>query len=173
MTSDNKRTANQRNSLCSTGPRTPDGKAASRLNALKHGLTAAQVLLPDEDANDYQQFMKAMKQQLQPNGVLEQELSEAIAMKLWRLRRVLRMEAETLRYQLRSALQYSLDSGDPLGRAFLSDCQSPESMLKLSRYETSLQSQLLGLLREFRELREITQLSGFVSHGETAVGITS
>ena len=72
MTSDNKRTANQRNSLCSTGPRTPDGKAASRLNALKHGLTAAQVLLPDEDANDYQQFMKAMKQQLQPNGVLEQ-----------------------------------------------------------------------------------------------------
>ena len=38
MTSPKKAEANRRNALNSTGPRTPEGKAAVRLNALKHGL---------------------------------------------------------------------------------------------------------------------------------------
>ncbi|MFI5381076.1 MAG: hypothetical protein ACHRHE_17400, partial [Tepidisphaerales bacterium] len=41
--------ANRRNALKSTGPRTPEGKAKSALNALKHGLTAQSPLLPTED----------------------------------------------------------------------------------------------------------------------------
>ena len=35
MTSDKKAKANRRNALMSTGPRTPEGKDAVRLNALK------------------------------------------------------------------------------------------------------------------------------------------
>ncbi len=33
----------------STGPKTPQGKAAARQNALRHGLLAAQMLVPGED----------------------------------------------------------------------------------------------------------------------------
>ena len=73
------------------------------------------------------------------------------------------MEAEILRHQTRNILQFGLDHDDPLGRAFLSDCQSPEAMVKLSRYETALQAQLMSCLREFREVRAHSGAGGFVS----------
>ena len=48
MVSDARLAANRRNAALSTGPKTEDGKAASRRNALKHGLTA--TLVPIDDA---------------------------------------------------------------------------------------------------------------------------
>jgi len=46
MTSDKKAQANRRNPLKSTGPKTPEGKAGVRLNALRHGLLSKESLLP-------------------------------------------------------------------------------------------------------------------------------
>jgi hypothetical protein len=45
--------ANQNNALRSTGPRSLAGKARSRLNAVKHGLTATHSLLPGEDPKEF------------------------------------------------------------------------------------------------------------------------
>jgi hypothetical protein len=42
--------ANRRNSLKSCGPRTQAGKDRSKLNAVKHGMRAATLVLLDEDA---------------------------------------------------------------------------------------------------------------------------
>ncbi len=47
MVSDARRAANRRNASKSTGPKTDDGKAASRRNALKHGLTS--LVVSNED----------------------------------------------------------------------------------------------------------------------------
>ena len=49
MATNNQITANRRNARKSTGPRKTAGKARSGGNALKHGLTATQVVLFDED----------------------------------------------------------------------------------------------------------------------------
>ena len=49
MTSDKQARANRQNALKSTGPKTPEGKDAVRLNALKHGLRSEEILLPGED----------------------------------------------------------------------------------------------------------------------------
>lgn len=51
MISDARLAANRRNARHSTGPRTAEGKATSRLNAARHGLDAASPVIPrlDED----------------------------------------------------------------------------------------------------------------------------
>ena len=48
--------ANRRNALRSTGPRTDEGRAKCRLNAVKHGLAAQALLLPGEDAETLRDF---------------------------------------------------------------------------------------------------------------------
>ena len=40
--------ANRANAQKSTGPRTPEGKSKSRLNAFRHGITAQVIVMPPE-----------------------------------------------------------------------------------------------------------------------------
>ena len=49
MASEKQGRANRQNTQKSTGPKTPQGKAAVRLNAAKHGLLSKEALLPGED----------------------------------------------------------------------------------------------------------------------------
>src|SRR5215204_2765127 len=93
MTSDKKTEANRRNALKSTGPNTPEGKAAVRLNALKHGLLSRETLLPGEDEEALRELGERLREELQPVGVLENLLVERIIASYWRLRRLGRVEA--------------------------------------------------------------------------------
>jgi hypothetical protein len=76
MASQAKIEANRRNAQKSTGPKTAEGKDKVRLNALKHGLTAATVVLPHEDAEAYQERKEAWTRELNPPGELGRYLAE-------------------------------------------------------------------------------------------------
>jgi len=93
MTSDKKVEANRRNALKSTGPKTPEGKDAVRLNALKHGLLSQEVLLPGEDEATLRELGERLRAELQPVGELENLLVDRIIAAHWRLRRLGRVEA--------------------------------------------------------------------------------
>ena len=55
MTSQKQIEANLANAQLSTGPRTNRGKARSKMNAVKHALTAAQgVLIEGEDPEEFE-----------------------------------------------------------------------------------------------------------------------
>ena len=81
------------NALKSTGPKTPEGKAAVRLNALKHGLLSQEILLPGEDEEALRELGERLRDELQPAGELENLLVDRIIASYWRLRRLGRVEA--------------------------------------------------------------------------------
>jgi hypothetical protein len=54
VTSKRQTATNQANACHSTGPRTPGGKFAVRLNAFRHGFLARDVVLPGEDADAFE-----------------------------------------------------------------------------------------------------------------------
>jgi hypothetical protein len=66
--------ANRRNARKSTGPRTPEGKAAMRLNALRHGLCARTVVLPGENEEEFHQLCADLESAWQPQDRTEQIL---------------------------------------------------------------------------------------------------
>jgi hypothetical protein len=79
MTSAKKAQANRQNALKSTGPKTPEGKAAVRLNAVRHGLLSREVLLPSEDDIAFTELNERLGDELQPVGEMESLLVDRFA----------------------------------------------------------------------------------------------
>jgi hypothetical protein len=74
--------ANRANSLPSTGPKSPLGKARSSMNACKHGLTAQTVVIEDEDPAQFVSLRNAL------DSLMERELVKRLAGIIWRIRRI-------------------------------------------------------------------------------------
>jgi hypothetical protein len=84
---------NRRNAKRSTGPRTPMGKERSSRNALRHGLLARESVLPDEDGEEFDALAPGIRQNLRPQGELEELLCQRVILTAWRLIRAARIEA--------------------------------------------------------------------------------
>ncbi len=99
MTTQKQIEANRRNSRRSTGPTTRTGKAESKMNAMKHGLLAADLVVRDEDPVEFAGVLENLVDELQPRGPLEAQLVERVAACMWRLRRLYRVEAGIYTYE--------------------------------------------------------------------------
>jgi hypothetical protein len=88
--------ANRANAKRSTGPKTDEGKARSRLNAWKHGLTAEDIVIYHEDPRAFEPLRAELWEQLAPCAGLESMLVERLASLEWRLRRIPVLEAAAL-----------------------------------------------------------------------------
>src|SRR6266699_2394189 len=92
--------ANQQNARRSTGPRTLEGKARVRHNALKHGLLAKEVIVPLGDEHEkraeFELLVDDLWQHYAPVGPIETMLVDRIAVAHWRLRRAIRAEVGEL-----------------------------------------------------------------------------
>jgi hypothetical protein len=94
MTTARQAGANRRNAQRSTGPTTAAGRSASSKNALKHGLTARDVTVDEAEAKRFTAFRDDLVADLAPEGALEEQLVQEIAICSWRLRRVYRLEVD-------------------------------------------------------------------------------
>jgi hypothetical protein len=71
--------ASRRNGARSRGPKTPEGKARSAQNALKHGLRAQKhIVPPSEDAAEFEALEAALIEELAPEGALQSVLAQQI-----------------------------------------------------------------------------------------------
>ena len=151
--------ANRANAQQSTGPKTPEGKAASSLNALKHGLTAKHAILHFEEAKLFNQTLQAFLDQLQPVGPVETLLVQQIVMASWRLTRLRDMETGLFEMRLSGEKRTqdekysSLTSAHRLAHAFYRDCTNRDAFTTLARYETRVERAFYRALHELQRLQ--------------------
>jgi len=82
--------ANRENALKSTGPKSDKGKAVAKMNSMKYGLLAREVVIAEGSAKESRQeftaLLNTLRQDLSPVSFIEEMLVERIAVCHWRLR---------------------------------------------------------------------------------------
>jgi hypothetical protein len=64
MTSPKQLEANRTNAKHSSGPKSTNGKARSSRNALKHGLVSSEIVIWDEDADQFELLRAGLESSL-------------------------------------------------------------------------------------------------------------
>ena len=142
--------ANRLNALKSTGPRSVEGKAATRFNALKHGIDAGSLLVPGEDSAEFEELRAAYYEQFQPCGPVETALLDTIVRCDWNQRRYARIEAEVIR-TLVAAMEPSDSS---IGAAFHQDAAGANALQKLFRRQQAAQRDWRQAIAELHRLQD-------------------
>ena len=164
MATRKQRAANRRNAQLSTGPITPEGKAAVRLNALKHGLTAEDAVIFGEDEEAFNDLRDSFLDHLQPVGPLEAALVRQIITAQWRLARCRKLETGFFELGLidhkeNLEVDYNgLTNKDKLAHVFRRDaCPTPSVLGTLSRYEVRIERAFYRALHELQRLQAARQ----------------
>jgi len=141
--------ASRRNGAKSRGPKTPEGKARSAQNALKHGLCAQKcIVLPGERATAFAALEAALMEELAPEGALQTVLAQRVVAASWRLARAERLEAELFAREMHGPCG---DRG--LGLALIRDCNGARAFDTLLRYRGGTLAELWRALRTLKALQ--------------------
>src|ERR1035438_1906055 len=119
--------ANRANAQMSTGPRSAEGKSASRFNALKHGIDAASIVIPSEDPADYDALAADYLSDFRPQSPSESFHVQTMLRADWQKRRLLRVEADLSRTLLAES------PGAALAAALLSDSPAAKLLARVQR----------------------------------------
>ena len=113
--------SNRRNAQKSTGPRSAEGKAASRFNALKTGIHAKSHVIPGEDPDDLDRLVAEYFDLHRPANATERFLVESLIHAEWQLQRLHRAKAQLWDNHFagaRNSRAYPLNENAPLGDVF-------------------------------------------------------
>lgn len=137
--------ANRGNAQRSTGPKTDAGKDRSKRNAVKHGLTAKEVLITAGDGKEirreFDQLLAGFRDYFHPVGLPQELLVDEIAICFWKKKRAHRFENGAIRDHA-DTVRYGLES-DPVS----------ESAGDLTQSSVGLDYLLDGLERAKEEIR--------------------
>ncbi len=137
-----KAAANAANAQLSTGPRTEEGKAHSSQNAIKHGLTAQQVVVREEEKQKFDDLRDSMLADLTPQGAVELQTFNIVLHASWNLDRFRTLEANLM-----------VNGLDPL-----LDDSSSKVLDRLHRYHNQTLRNYHKALKELRALQTNREL---------------
>jgi hypothetical protein len=150
--------ANRRNAQRSTGPRTSEGKAASRWNSLRHGLAAEQPVLPHEDPAQYHRVRGELIETWQPANAQELMLVDQVARGWLRMNRAARFETALLDLQARGLKHTHAidtlptpDDDEAIAASFFED-ETGNGFNRWCRYDARAQSTYYRALTHLRSL---------------------
>jgi hypothetical protein len=139
--------ANRLNAQNSTGPRTPEGKAASSFNALKHGLDAASIVIPGEDPAAYDALAADYHRQFHPQSAVEHFHVDTLIRSDWQKRRLQRVEAKLYR-----ALLAEGATPEDLEIAILRDSPTAKLLHKVTARIASFERAYFRALNDLRRI---------------------
>lgn len=158
--SDARLAANRANAQHSTGPVTPEGKAASSRNATKHGIFTCIDALPRHE----RAILDAFLAEFSPGPQASEEMTEICqrwAILRYRIDKCQRQEFACLAELVRAYCEaegielpedpYELSSLE--SRVLLRDMSGPNVIMRLRSYELRLNRQLDKLIAEYKELK--------------------
>jgi hypothetical protein len=142
--------ANRLNAMKSSGPRTEEGKAASRMNALRHGADAQLLVIPGEDPEELLGLARDYRLQFQPAGPDQEFLLETLVNADWLRRRYMRLEAEITN----QALAEMEPCPNPLGALYLSNSPAARALDRVRRQYEAAQRAWLAAFKHLDALRK-------------------
>src|SRR5277367_12302 len=98
---------NRANAQNSTGPKTPEGKQRSAMNALKPGLTGQSLMLQPNEMEAYNRLTASMLSDLKPKTEPERQLAQKIIDGHFRLNRLAGVENNMFNFGL---IQHTTDT---------------------------------------------------------------
>jgi hypothetical protein len=142
--------ANRSNAALSTGPRTPEGKAASSRNATKHGLSSAFRVLAHEDQQEFDQLLEDLRAYHRPRDIHQRLLVDQLAKSQWLLARAQRLQA--VAYDLLAGVQ---NEADPDAAIVIAMQSSKADIIgRLERHAASAERSFYKAYRELTKQKE-------------------
>lgn len=166
MVSNKQLKANQKNAKLG-GVKTPEGKAISRFNTLKHGILLQSV--SDYETGFYSNILEDFDRQFKPVNAIEQILLERIAIYYLKLYRVQKAEKEYIKAKLNPRLTKIVGgiNCDPEGllgkKVVLNEGYVPlitedniEKLMDIyARYETTIENRLFRAIHELERVQRL------------------
>ena len=140
--------ANRANALKSTGPRSAEGKSASRFNALKHGIDAASIVIPGEDPADYEALVAAYHRDFRPESPSEAFHVDTMLRADWHKRRLQNVEADLYHTVLAES------PGNPLAAVLLAESPAAKLLVRVQRQIAAFERTWYRANTELRRARE-------------------
>ena len=153
--------ASRINGAKSHGPKTEQGRRAVSLNAVKHGLTAETVVLPNESEEEYAVELREYLHHFAPANKPEADLVRQLAAAHWRLARYTRIETSLLDLEMERQRQHiakdwnRLEECGRLALAFeaLAGAHSPLTLL--NRYQARLHHEYQRILKALLQMQAL------------------
>ncbi len=140
-------TANRANAQKSTGPRSAEGKSASRFNALKHGIDASSPVIPGEDPAEYESLAVEYVEEYRPRSASEFFHLATMIRAEWLKRRLETVETDLYR----TIMSESPDNS--LATALLAESPAAKLLLRIQRQIAAFERTWHRANNEFRRAR--------------------